>query len=160
MFKIGDTVLYPLYGAGVIEKVEDREILGEVRSYYMMKLPMSGMSVMIPTKENADIGLRYISDAETAKQVIKDIPNMSIPDVGNWNQRYRENMLRLKHGKIEEVAAVVKSLLSRDMEKGLSTGERKMLMSAKQVLVSEISLATGDEPQQVEDSIYQAITVG
>lgn len=159
MFKVGDSVLYPLYGAGVIEKVEEREILGEVRSYYIMKLPFNGMSVMIPTINNNDIGLRAIINAKTAEQVILDLPNMLIPDVANWNQRYRENMLRLKEGKIEDVAAVVKSLLNRDMEKGLSTGERKMLMSAKQVLISEIALATGNEPAEVENSIYQAAVI-
>lgn len=154
MFNIGDTVLYPLHGAGVIEKIEQKEILGEVKDYYTVNIPISGMTVMVPT--DSDVGIRSIVGAKEAREVIRIIAKLTIPDEANWNQRFRDNMNRLRSGDIKEVAAVVKSLLDRDLQKGLSTSERKMLMSAKQVLVSEISLATGDEPKAVEKELYES----
>ncbi len=157
MFKIGDTVLYPLHGAGVVQNIEEKEILGEVKSYYVLKIPISDMTVMVPV--DADVGIRSIVDAETAKNVISKIGSLSLPPEANWNQRFRDNMTRLKSGDMMVVASVVKSLLDRDLEKGLSTSERKMLMSAKQVLVSEAALATGENPQDIEKEIYKSAGV-
>ena len=81
MFKIGDTVLYPLHGAGVIQNIEEKEILGEIKSYYILKIPISDMTVMVPV--DADVGIRSIVDAETAKNVISKIGSLSLPPEAN-----------------------------------------------------------------------------
>lgn len=157
MFNIGDTVLYPLHGAGVIENIEQKEILGETKDYYIVHIPISGMTVMVPT--DSDVGIRNIVDKKKAREIIRVIADLTLPDETNWNQRFRDNMVRLRSGDIREVAAVVKSLLDRDLQKGLSTSERKMLMSAKQILVSEISLATGEEPREIEKELYESVGI-
>ncbi|MDP4153623.1 MAG: CarD family transcriptional regulator [Bacillota bacterium] len=142
MFAIGDKVLYPLHGAGVIEQIEDKEILGKKQKYYIMKLMLTGMSVMIPTNAK-EVGLRKIIDSKTAKSILKDFSQLTIPLYKNWNQRYRENLNKMRSGNPKDVAAVVKSLMDRDLKRGLSTGERRMLISARQIITSEFALATG-----------------
>jgi len=153
MFEIGDKIVYPLHGAGEIEKIEEKEILGEKKEYYILKMPFGGMKVMIPTSNSNEIGIRNIISRKQAYEVI-DFFSPERCDVSvNWNKRYRENMDRLKSGNIIDVADVVNTLMVRDKEKGLSTGERKMLNSAKKILFSELILAAGLEMDELEDKI-------
>jgi CarD family transcriptional regulator len=140
MFNVGDKVVYPMYGAGVIESIEEKEILGEIRKYYVMRMPVGDMKVMIPINNVQNIGLRDVVDDSLIDSVMD---NMCVEDADlavNWNQRYRANMDKVKSGDIFKVAEVVRSLMLREREKGLSTGERKMLENAKQILVSEFVL--------------------
>jgi len=140
-YRIGDLVAHPMHGAGVIDRIETRKIGGEVRDYYALKLPVGDMLVMVPVTTCAAIGVRPIVAADEAERIISAIPDIEINVTQNWNKRYRENMLRIKSGDLMEVAAVVKSLVSRDLDRGLSNGERKMLHNAKQILISELVLA-------------------
>lgn len=157
MFNIGDKVVYPMHGAGIIEAIEEKEILGKKRKYYIMKMPLGAMKVMIPLDTIEDIGIREIISLNEVDQVIAvlsdDISKMPM----NWNRRYRANMDRIKSGDIYEVAEVVRNLMLRDREKGLSTGERKMLSNAKQILVSEIVLAREIEEKEAEELINDAV---
>lgn len=157
MFSIGDKVVYPMHGAGIIESIEEKEILGKKRKYYIMKMPLGDMKVMIPLDNVEDIGLREIISLTEVEQVMAvlndDISKMHM----NWNRRYRANMDRIKSGDIYEVAAVVRNLMLRDKDKGLSTGERKMLGNAKQILVSELVLARGIDEKSAEDLINTAV---
>lgn len=153
MFEIGDKIVYPLHGAGEIEKIEEKEILGEVKEYYILKMPFGDMKVMIPTQNTTDIGIRNIISKKHAYQVIDFFSTKKVDENTNWNKRYRENMDRLKTGDIEEVADVVNSLMVREKDKGLSTGERKMLNSAKKILYSELILAAGFDMDELEDKI-------
>lgn len=140
MFNVGDKVVYPMYGAGVIESIEEKEILGEIRKYYVMKMPVGDMKVMIPISNVQNIGLRDVVDECSINSVLDNMCNDE-PDISiNWNQRYRANMDKVKSGDIYKVAEVVRSLMLREREKGLSTGERKMLENAKQILISEFVL--------------------
>ena len=140
MFNVGDKVVYPMYGAGIIESIEEKEILGEIRKYYVMRMPVGDMKVMIPISNVQNIGLRDVVDETLINHVMDNMRNEE-PDVSiNWNQRYRANMDKVKSGDIFKVAEVVRSLMLREREKGLSTGERKMLENAKQILVSEFVL--------------------
>ena len=150
MFKIGDMIAHPMHGAGVIDGIEERKINGLTRRYYIMKMPTGGMVVMIPMDNCEQIGVRPILCASEAESLMNSIPEIDIEMTSNWNRRYRENMQRLKSGDLIEVARVVKGLMARDSEKGLSTGERKMLHSAKQILVSEISLSQEKSSEEVE----------
>ena len=142
-FQIGDRIAHPLHGAGLIDRIETRRIGGETREYFVLKLQGSGMVVMVPEASCDEIGVRPIVDAETAYDLFRRIPDMEIPLSDNWNRRYRDNMQRIKSGSISELAAVIKALTQRDAERPLSTGERRMLNHARQMLLSELSLSLG-----------------
>lgn len=150
MFQIGDKIVHPMHGAGIIESIVTKKVNGVVRDYYTLKLPVRAMLVMIPVENCAEVGVRAIVDPQTASEVLESFPSLQVELPQNWNRRYRENMDRLKSGKLLEVARVVKGLMLRDLSHGLSTGERKMLHSARQILVSEIALATGCAYEAVE----------
>lgn len=141
MFNIGDRVVYPMHGAGIIEAIEEREILGQRKQYYIMKLPIGDMKVMIPVDGVDGVGLRQVIGQEDLSRVLDVLAGERTKMSTNWNRRYRANAEKLKSGNIFEVAEVVRNLTLREKEKGLSTGERKMLDSAKQILVSEVVLA-------------------
>ncbi len=153
MYHIGDSVVYPMHGAGVIVSIEEREILGDRKKYYVMEMPIGDMRVMIPMDNLQKIGIRDVITTQKADEVIQDLKEYDGEVTANWNKRYRENMIRIKSGDVFEVSHVVKSLMMRDHEKGLSTGERKMLNNAKQILVSELVLAKHLVQSEVEQLI-------
>lgn len=153
MYRIGDMIAHPMHGAGIIDSIEERKINGCIRQYYILRMPTGGMVVMIPTESSEAIGVRPIVDYDAAELLINTIHTIDADMTSNWNRRYRENMQRLKSGDLIEVAKVVKGLMARDVEKGLSTGERKMLHSAKQILISEIVLSQHSSYEEVETRI-------
>lgn len=157
MYKVGDRIAHPLHGAGVISGIESRRINGCNRDYYTMHIPVGDMTVMIPTETCDIIGIRPVIDPARADKIFESIPDIEVSDNQNWNKRYRENMVRIKSGDLLEVAAVIKSLIFRDNERGLSTGERKMLHSAKQILISEIVIVQETSYDEVEQRLYSAI---
>lgn len=155
MYNVGDKIVYPMHGAGVIESIEEREILGKKCSYYVMKIPIGDLKVMIPTNNVNDIGIRDVISISEADKVFNVLGSSNHEFSTNWNKRYRENMVKIKSGDIFEVADVVRSLMQREKERGLSTGERKMLTSAKQILISELVLAKGLDQHEVENKIQE-----
>lgn len=157
MFEIGDKVVYPMHGAGIIEAIEEKEVLGEKRKYFIMRMPIGDMKVMVPVDNVEDVGIRDIIDEDGYKDVMSILRDDRSAMPQNWNRRYRANMDRIKSGDIFEVAAVVRNLLLLDREKGLSTGERKMLSSAKQMLLSEMVLVTDSDIESVEKIVVEAI---
>ena len=153
MYSIGEKVLYPMHGAGIIEAIEEKEILGEKQKYYILKIPISEMKLMVPVNTASEIGVRpVISDRDVPNvyQSIKECHDHLDP---NWNKRYRENLQKIKTGDIIEVAKVVKSLTIREKGRSLSTCEKKMLTNAKQILISELALVTNNGKEQVETTI-------
>ena len=156
-FRVGDRIAHPMHGAGVIDSVVKRKINGTERDYYVLKLPAGDMLVMIPVDTSAEIGVRPIVDADEAEKILGSIPGLEIEMTQNWNKRYRENMLKIKSGNLLEVAAVVKGLMQRDKERGLSTGELNMLHSAKQILISEIVLSESASYEEVEERLNSAL---
>ncbi|MGE4275777.1 MAG: CarD family transcriptional regulator [Lawsonibacter sp.] len=156
-FRVGDKVVHPMYGAGVLESVVQKKIDGVVREYYIMKLPKRSMVVMIPTESSEEIGVRPVVDEGQADRVLAAIPTIQVEMTTNWNHRYRENMERLKSGDLLEVARVVKGLTIRDSKRGLSTGERKMLHSARQILISELVLSKSLSYEAVEEELDTAL---
>lgn len=157
MFNIGDRVVYPMHGAGIIEAVETQEVLGEEHQYYIMRLPIGDMKVMIPLKNVEEIGLRQVIGAEEVEKVFHILKGEKTKMSQNWNRRYRANMDKIKSGDIFEVAEVVRNLSIRDREKGLSTGERKMLDTARQILVSELVLAQDSTEEAVEETLSRLL---
>ncbi len=157
MFGIGDKVVYPMHGAGIIDNIEEKEILGEKKQYYIMRMPIGDMKVMIPVDNVVEIGIREIINEKELEEVLIILSGEKTNMPQNWNRRYRVNMERIKSGDIFEIAAVVRNLTLRDNEKTLSTGERKMLNEAKQMLVSELVLVLEESPEEVERRIEKAI---
>ncbi|WP_148465475.1 CarD family transcriptional regulator [Peptoniphilus harei] len=158
MFNISDKIVYPMHGAGEIVAIEEREILGDVHKYYIMRLPINDLKVMVPVKNAKEIGVRDISDADTMEKVLKALSSeeeVSMPK--NWNRRYRYNLDKIKSGDLMEIADVVRSLESLDREKSLSTGERKILNEAKQIIVSEMVLVFEKNVEEVTKLIDDAI---
>ncbi|HSH36490.1 CarD family transcriptional regulator [Schnuerera sp.] len=157
MYNIGDKVVYPMHGAGIIEGIEEKEILGEKRKYYIMRMPIGEMNVMIPVDNIEEIGIREIITNDDLEKVLDVLKGDKTKMPQNWNRRYRLNMEKIKSGDIFEIAAVVRNLMLRDAEKALSTGERKMLNSAKQMLISEIVLVVDSNQEETEKLINDAI---
>ena len=157
MYTIGDKVVYPVHGAGIIEAIEEKEILGELRRYYIMKMPLDDMKVMIPLDGMDQIGIREIINEKEVDMVFAVLSAQITEMSANWNKRYRANMDRIKTGDIFEVAEVVRNLTLKDREKALSTGERKIMQNAKQVLLSELILATGRSKEDLLKEIEAMI---
>ena len=156
MFNVGDKVVYPMHGAGTIEGIEEKDILGEKQAYYIIKMP-GEVKVMVPTAKAEGIGVRDIIDKETAGKVFKVLETDSTQMDMNWNKRYRDNMDKINSGDAYEIADVVRNLSFKQKEKGLSTGEKKMLLNAKQILVSELTLAENSNKDQMEELINNTI---
>lgn len=153
MFKIGDRIVYPNHGAGTIVGIESKDILGEEKKYYIMEMPIGDMKAMLPVDNIEEIGIRSIIDEEEADRILDLLTGNKGKMSQNWNRRYRANMEKLKTGDIYEVTEVVKNLTIRDHEKGLSTGEKKMLNNSKQILISELVLAKNMQEEEVESLI-------
>ncbi len=157
MFIIGDRIVYPMHGAGIIEQIEKKQILGEVREYYILKVPCGDMKIMIPIESCQEVGVRAIISMDKIDEVLDVLRAESSEMSNNWNRRYRENMEKLKTGDIYNVAEVVRNLMRTDKEKKLSTGEKKMLSNAKQILISEIILVKDIDHDTAEKIINSVV---
>ena len=160
MFSIGDRVVYPMHGAGIIEAIEEREILGQRKRYYIMRMPIGDMQVMIPVDGVEGVGLRQVSSEADVERVLEILGGERTSMSTNWNRRYRANAEKLRTGNIFEVAEVVRNLTLREREKGLSSGERRMLDNARQILVSEVVLARNIPQAEAVALLEQAIGAG
>lgn len=158
MFCIGDKVVHPMHGAGIIDGIVSERMGGVTQEYYVFKMPVGGLVLKIPTANSAAVGLRATVAAGDAARLLRELPALAVEMNSNWNHRYRENLQRLKSGDLYEVARVIKGLLHRENQKGLSTGERKMLHTAKQILISEMVLVTGRDYRAIEDRIQAAVS--
>lgn len=157
MFRIGDNIVYPMHGAGTIDSIEEKEILGEKLQYYVIKMP-GEVKVMVPTSKAESLGVRGIIDETGAKNVLKLLEQYETEMSQNWNKRYRDNLDKMKTGDIYQVADVVRNLTFQQKEKGtLSTGEKKMLSNARLILVSELALAEKTPQDEVERLIDNKI---
>ena len=143
MFQIGDLVCYPMHGVGVVEAIEEQTILGETAQYYRLRFTIGRMTAMVPVTNTEQVGLRALADYETCEKVVDYLrTGECCEESDNWNQRYRDNLEKLRGGDIMVVAGVVKCLMHRDQQRGLSAGERKMYLTARQVLVAELAAST------------------
>lgn len=158
MFTVGDRIAHPMHGAGTIDSIVKKKIDGREKDYYVLKMPVGDLMVMVPVDSTEVIGVRPIITPHEAEKIISSIPGIEVNMTSNWNKRCRENMLKIKSGDLMEVAEVIKGLMLRDSEKGLSTGERKMLHSAKQILISEIVLSESSSYEEVEKRIDIAVS--
>ena len=150
MFNVGDRIVYPMHGAGVIVGIEQKNLSGAPEDYYIIRLTSGEMKVMIPVCNKDLVGLREIITKDEVSKVLEVLRNREMEMSTNWNHRYRANLEKIKSGSIYNVAEVVTGLSLRDREKGLSTGERKMLENAKHILYSELALVEDLNEEQVQ----------
>lgn len=150
MFNIGDRIVFPMHGAGVIESVEEKEVLGERKKYYIMRISTDNMRIMVPIDSIADFGIRAVIDYNEVENVLSVFNKGSSYLEDNWSKRYRCNMEKLKNGDIYGVAQVAGELMAREIKKGLSPGEAKILDGAKRILYSELMLVTGLNFDQID----------
>lgn len=154
MFKLGDLAVYPAHGVGVIEKIETREISGCRQDFYVMRILDNDMIIMIPTSNVNNVGLREIIGRTEVPKLYSILKKKDVSiDNQTWNRRYREYMDKIKTGSVFEVAEVYRDLLILKVEKDLSFGERKMLDTARNLLVKEISLAKEIREDQVKKDL-------
>ncbi len=158
MYSIGDKIVHPKHGAGVIDSIVTQNLSGKSREYYILKLPTNNMTIMLPVESCDSIGVREIIDSERADEVITLLSTLETDTTQNWNKRFRENAQRIMSGDLDEIARVIKALILRDHKSGLSTSERKMLHSAKQILISELVFAKESTYQEIEAEIERAIS--
>ncbi len=160
MYQIGEKIVHPMHGAGIIEDIVQESIKGMQMQFYVFRMPVSGLTLKIPT-ENCDmIGVRTVLTKNEMDRILQKVPELSDQVTANWNHRYRENMERLKSGDLIEVASVIKILMHRDSDRGLSTGERKMLHCAKQIMVSEIVFSEGIPYETAEEQLNAVMMIG
>ncbi len=153
MFEIGERIVYPMYGAGIITEIQEKDFLGEIRLYYIVSLPYCRMEASVPVDNCDKLGVRPIIEQTRIVEVIEVLKGKSDKMNPNWNKRYRENTDRLQTGDILEVAAVVRNLVRADRAKPLSTGEKKLLSTAKQILESELIYSGGYTMEQADELV-------
>lgn len=158
MLAIGDCVVYPMHGAGIIESIEEQEIMGQKQSYYVLRIPFGNMRVLIPLNKVEEVGLRNIIDtSEVTKieEVLSGVPELN--EGGSWNRRFNANMAKLKSGNVIDVAEVVRNLTLQDRIKKISSGERRLLDTAKHILTSELALATQKDLSEMEKWLQELL---
>jgi CarD family transcriptional regulator len=160
MFKVGDLAVYPAQGVGVIEAIENREIMGNKRLFYIMKIMGNGMKIMIPTDGAESVGLREVITKDDIPKIYEILRNKDVTiDKQTWNKRYKEYLEKIKTGSVFEVARVLRDLFLLKTDKNLSFGERKMMDTAKNLLIREISIASHAEETKVEQDLKKIFTV-
>jgi len=158
MFKVGDKAVYPAYGVGIIEGIEQKEIGNSVLTFYMLRILENDITIMVPTDKVDKVGMRPLIGKTEIRKVWKILKDKNVAlDNQTWNRRYREYMEKIKTGSVLEVAEVLRDLCVLKNDKELSFGERKMLETAKNLLVKELAMATSKTQDQVNaqlDAIY------
>ncbi|HEB51155.1 MAG TPA: CarD family transcriptional regulator [Desulfobulbus sp.] len=154
MFSAGDMAVYPAHGVGLIEAIETQNVGGVDQSFYVMKILDNDMTIMIPTATSDNVGLRAIISKEEVKKVIDILKDRDVKiSSQTWNRRYRDYMEKIKTGSVFEVAVVLRDLFILKEDKDLSYGERKMMDTAKNLLVKELSLAKNTDEKKIEKQI-------
>ncbi len=154
MFAQGDMAVYPAHGVGVIKSIETQQVAGIDQKFYVLEILGNSMRIMIPTSSSENVGLRSIVNKKEALEVLDILRDREIEiDSQTWNRRYREYMEKIKTGSIFEVAAVLRDLFLLSVDKDLSYGERKMLDTAKGLLVKELSIAQNVEEDKISSKI-------
>jgi CarD family transcriptional regulator len=154
VFTEGDMAVYPAHGVGVIRAIETQQVAGIDQTFYVLEIIGNSMRIMIPTSSSENVGLRSIVNKKEASEVLNILRDRAIEvDSQTWNRRYREYMEKIKTGSIFEVAAVLRDLFLLSVDKDLSYGERKMLDTAKGLLVRELSIAQNVEEDKISRKI-------
>ncbi|NCN40267.1 CarD family transcriptional regulator [bacterium] len=156
MFKVGDNAVYPSHGVGVVRGVQEKSIGGKKKYFYILQLLENGSTILIPTNKVKDVGLRSIIAKKDVPKIYSILKTREVAvDNQTWNRRYREYMEKIKTGSVYEIAEVMRDLYRLKSDKDLSFGERKMLDTAKSLLIKELSLAQQVKEEAVENEIRE-----
>lgn len=154
-FNVGDQAVYPAHGVGLIQGIESREIAGKKQTFYILRVLETGMTIMVPTHNALAIGMRAVINREQVREVFQVLRQRNIAiENQTWNRRYREYMGKIKTGSLIEVAKVMRDLSLLKADKTLSFGERKMLDTARNLLVRELSVAMNTAEEAVENELH------
>jgi CarD family transcriptional regulator len=158
-FEVGDKAVYPVHGVAEVVALENRDVGGSKIPVYILKILDTGMKIMVPTTNAGSVGLRDLITSKQVKEVYSILKSRDVPrDTQTWNRRYREYMEKIKTGSVFEIAEVLRDLCVLRLTKELSFGERKMLDTARGLLVKELALAKGVADDKIAgeiDSIFQ-----
>lgn len=158
MFRKGDKVIYPHHGAAVIEGLTERELQGEKRKYFVLKLAHGDLTLMVPVDNTEEVGLRDVVSKREVKKVLDVLRERATPGKAtNWSRRYKTNIEKIKSGDIYQVAEVVRNLSIRERDKGLSAGEKRMLAKARQILCSELVFAVNSDAEKAEEMVDKVL---
>lgn len=153
MFEIGDKIVYPMHGAGVIVEKTLKTILGVEKEYYILSIPVGEIKISVPIDKINDMGIRTIVDESEIDGILNILKLKDAEINSNWNARYRENLEKLRLGELEGIAEVFRDLYTLDLDRGLSMAEKKLLHSSKKMLISELSVVEGKKVAEVEKNL-------
>ncbi|MGH2594377.1 MAG: CarD family transcriptional regulator [Actinomycetota bacterium] len=157
LFRKGDTVVHPEHGAAVIQELREKEFLGEKRTYLVLRVAYGDLTLLIPVDSTEQVGLRQVVSKNEVKKVLKVLTEDESSMAANWSRRFKNNMEKLHSGDPYQVAEVLRNLAIREREKGLSAGEKRMILKARQILISELSHATSKTEDQAEIMIDEVL---
>ena len=158
LYAKGDAVVYPMHGAGIIEDFEEKNIDGIWRNYYVLHIPIGGLKIMLSADAMEAVNMRKVMSSCDIARVMDDVVNMPIgPAAENWNQRYKENLEKIKSGRLSDAALVFRSLYFREKQRGLSSAEKKMLTTVKKIMLSEIMLSYNVEKPEAEKILERSV---
>ncbi|MBI0579122.1 transcription factor YdeB [Neobacillus cucumis] len=157
LFQVGDYIVYPMQGAGVIESIEEKEVLGEKHQYYVIKMPISKMQVMIPIGKEKKSRIRLVSDIPTLENVLQIFQHGQTDTNLSMKERYKINSEKLKTGNIKDGAEVVRDLMRINKNKALNSSEKQMLESARKIFISELGLIKGLTENQATDLLNNKV---
>lgn len=155
-FRVGDKAVYPGQGVGEVLGIEHKEIAGQRQSFYVLRILENNMKILIPINKVGSVGLRDIINQEEVEEVYSILKSKTVTvDSTTWNRRYREYMEKIKTGSVFEIAAVLRDLYLLKYDKDLSFGERKMLDTARSLLVKELAIARSVTEEAIEEDLKQ-----
>ena len=157
MFEVGDKIVYPMYGAGIIDEIEQAEDHTVENCHYIIRIPNGNLKIKVAAGKTDRIGLRPISSMETIEKTIEQTVHQAVKVQANWNLRYKENLEKIRSGRLDGVAEVARSEALRERERGLSSAEKKMFHNAKQILASEIAFSAQMEREKAEDYLAKML---
>ncbi|PHD55505.1 transcription factor YdeB [Bacillus toyonensis] len=150
LFQIGDNIVYPMQGAGIIKAIEEKEIAGKKQQYYVIKMSANNMEIMIPEGQILNSNIRPVTDITALIHIIDIFQHGESDRLLTWKQRYKVNTDKIKTGKMQEGAEVVRDLMRIQKEKALNASEKKMLDNAHEFLISELGLIEGITENQIK----------
>jgi len=157
-FQVGDKIVYPNQGVGIVEQISNRNLTGQSETFYWLRLQSSGLRVMVPMTNVDTVGLRRVAKNREVEVVLHYLNNGSCTALQDWKGRFKENSEKMRTGSLQQVAEVFKSLLVLSQGKPLSFREKRMLERAWQLLVDEIAMVRGWAKEIAEAQLAKALS--
>jgi CarD family transcriptional regulator, regulator of rRNA transcription len=157
-FRVGDKVVYPHHGAAIIQGLEEKELYGVTKPYFVLRLAYGDLTLMVPADNTEEVGIRDVIGRKELDKVYKVLRAKECRMPSNWSRRFKTHVEKLRSGDIYQVAEVVRNLARREKEKGLSAGEKRMLSRARQILISEVTFAADVNEEEAEKMLDKVLS--